>query len=369
MRAIPAAALGSALVLVAAGFDTGALYLPGVALVVAAAAATAWVELAARGASIDRERAPALTVEDRELPLPIRIERGIAPLPGGELRDPLRERPFAVGPGLDRGVESGVVFRRRGRRRIPPAVLSIRDPLGLRQRSVESGDGGTVLVLPRVEAIEFAGGDGGERSIRWGFAGEGSAGIETPAVEMEIDGLRPYRRGSPASRIHWPTVARRSEMLERRLIAGADSTPLVVLDASSPIDEAALDRAVRAAASLTMHIAGRGGCALLLPGDAHPATIDARLEAWPRAHARLALVDAADRPPGLRHAPRDAALVWVTAGAPSKASLPATVAARRAYLVAPVTVGGMRAAFTVAGCAGYTLSSLRRRPASTAVAA
>ena len=56
--------------------------------------------------------------------------------------------------------------------------------------------------------------------------------LETGAVDLEIDGLRPYRQGSPASRIHWPTVARTGEMYERRFVAGADAAPLIVVDAS-----------------------------------------------------------------------------------------------------------------------------------------
>ena len=73
------------------------------------------------------------------------------------------------------------------------------------------------------------GSDGGRG--RFG-TGSGGAGLEAPAVDLEIDGLRPYRQGSPATRIHWPSVARRGEMLELRLVAGADRMPLVALDSS-----------------------------------------------------------------------------------------------------------------------------------------
>ena len=55
--------------------------------------------------------------------------------------------------------------------------------------------------------------------------------------------------------------------MERKLISEADSRPLVVLDPRAPESPEALDAAVRAAASLTVHFAKRGGCGLLLPGD------------------------------------------------------------------------------------------------------
>ena len=86
-------------------------------------------------------------------------------------------------------------------------------------------------------------------------------------------------------------------MLERRLTADGDSAPLVVLDASAPPSEEALDMAVRAAASLCLHLARRGGCALLLPGDRRPLFVAPDLAAWPAAHARLAVVEADAWPP------------------------------------------------------------------------
>ena len=71
------------------------------------------------------------------------------------------------------------------------------------------------------------------------------------AAETELDGLREHRPGSPASRIHWPAVARGHGLMERKLISEADSRPLVVLDPRAPASQDALDNAVRAAASLS----------------------------------------------------------------------------------------------------------------------
>ena len=92
--------------------------------------------------------------------------------------------------------------------------------------------------------------------------------LDASLAELEIDGLRPYREGAPASRIHWPTVARRGEILERRLVAELDAAPLIVVDPSAPSGEEDLDKAVRAAASLCVHLAREGGCAVLLRASA-----------------------------------------------------------------------------------------------------
>ena len=132
-------------------------------------------------------------------------------------------------------------------------------------------------------------------------------------AELEIDGLRPYREGSPASRIHWPTVARRGEMLERRLVAELDSAPLIVLDAAAPASEEALDKAVRAAASLCVWLARHGGCAILLPGERRPIEVEHDMGSWPAVHLRLALVERGGPPASSALGPRGGAVLWVTA--------------------------------------------------------
>ena len=83
-----------------------------------------------------------------------------------------------------------------------------------------------------------------------------------------------------------------------RLVAGSDAAPLIVLDSDGAPDIESLDAAVRATASLCVHLARSGGCAILLPGERRPTLLDGRLRRWPAVHAALALVE-----PG-RMAPR-----------------------------------------------------------------
>ena len=136
-------------------------------------------------------------------------------------------------------VRIDVRFARRGRRVLEPGALAIADPLRLAVREIPSvGEPAELLVLPRVEPVV---------ATRRGRAPAAPARVPTPAAdaprcaggmdgsaaELDLDGLRPYREGTPACRIHWPAVARSGEMLERRLTADADSAPLVVLDATA----------------------------------------------------------------------------------------------------------------------------------------
>jgi uncharacterized protein (DUF58 family) len=241
----------------------------------------------------------------------------------------------------------------------------IRDPIGLCTREVRSAAGGELLVLPRVEALVVAGRGAGGSSVLAGLdEGPDVGRLEARAIELEIDGLRAHRRGSPASRIHWPTVARTGELVERRLVAGGDTAPLVVLDASRPSSADALDAAVRAAASLCWHLSRAGGCAVLLPGDRRPAQVEPE-RGWPQVHARLALVEPVGSPPPITAAHRAGAVFWVSAR--SAPALPAALRGQGArYLVGPAVRGNGAPAFLVASCEGRRFGGRAAGPARRA---
>ncbi|MBA2506201.1 MAG: DUF58 domain-containing protein [Thermoleophilaceae bacterium] len=357
-RAFLAALLGISLCLTAAGVDAPSLFVPGLALTVLGVAAPLWVVLASMGASVERDEGPGTIQEEQPYPLRLRAKTGLLPAPGGELREPLLRAPIPMMGRRARRVRVEVRFERRGHRSLEPAELILRDPLGLAERVVGSGPGHEVLVLPRIEPVLEAG--GGERR----FTGAASAARLAGAAESEIDGLKPHSEGAPASRIHWPAVARTGEMIERRLVPESDDRPLVVLDARASGREDALDMAVRAAGSLALHLARSGGAALLLAGDRRANEVDEDLRSWPALHARLAVIGPTARAPSLPRGRRKA-LFWVTAdaGARRPASLDRAATTAR-YLVVPGTLDGRAARFTVAGCSGYELGRSARRMAA-----
>lgn len=356
-RAFGAAVLGLVLLVGGLALGTPSLYLPAVALILLGLGAAAWVALAAAGAGLERTAGPHVVEEERPWPVDLEVRSGLAPAPGGELIEPLLGRPLPAGLGAPPRVRVEVRFQRRGRRAIDPARLVIRDPLGLAERAVETGPG-EVLVLPRIEPVLAP------DAAATGRIGSRAARPLAESAEVEIDGLRPYRPGVPASRIHWPAVARRGELVERRLVADSDSRPLVILDARRPPHEDALDRAVRAAASLAVHLARGGGCALLLPGDRRPADVDAELRAWPVLHVRLALVEPDTRPPAAGRVERTGAVFWVTASAGVPSGL-ARLAAGERWVVSPSDDPAPPGGFAVAGCTGRRLgrTAARRRAA------
>ena len=368
-RAAGAAALGAALALTALLFDAASLWVPAVALIGVSAAAVTWVSLAATGAGLDRRAGPATIEEEQPYPLRIELRHGLVPPPGGELREPLLDAPVPLGARTAGGLRIEVRFGRRGKRMLEPGGLTIADPLRLAVRDIPSGaETAELLVLPRVEPVLAApAGDGGAG------AGPDSGGgraalrgrMDGSAAELDLDGLRPYREGTPASRIHWPAVARSGDMLERRLVADSDSAPLVILDATQPPSADALDLAVRAAASLCVHLGRRSGCALLLPGERRPWTLSPDMAAWPSLHARLAVVEAAGTRPPLSRARRAGAVIWVSARGDAPRDL-ARAASGGGWLVTPLDSAppGTPMAFTVAGCAGRRLGRAVQRSAA-----
>jgi uncharacterized protein (DUF58 family) len=237
----------------------------------------------------------------------------------------------------------------------------VRDPLGLWQRRLESDASLDLVVLPRVDPVRRVGLGSEPRgqSPGSGHASDAVSRRGGPA-QFEVDGLRPYREGSPASRIHWPAVARTGEMIERRLVAGGEPRPLVVFDPHGATDPSQRERAMRAAASLCVELALSGGCDLLLPGERRPFTIDPTLRSWPEAHVRIAVTDP-DASPPLLSALRGSAVLWVTAGR----ALPGSLRGLRAgsFLITPT--GSRRvASFRVSGCFGYPVAGLAERRAT-----
>jgi uncharacterized protein (DUF58 family) len=285
------------------------------------------------------------------------LKRGKLRAPGGELDEPLLGRPLRITRSTPQRIRVDVRFSRRGRRGLDGARLTIRDPLGLASREFRS-EPAEVLVLPRVHPLGID-----ATGVTTGLGREASR-LSAHAAELELDSLRPYREGAPASRIHWPTVARRGEMVERRLIADVDLRPLVVVDPRRPPSEEALDMALRAAASLCVHLASPGGCSLLLPGDRRASDIEPDLRSWPALHARLALVEADDSAPVAGRIERAGAVFWVSAGAVAPPQGIARAAAALRYFVTPSPLAGQRPEFTIAGCGVHRLGRRGARRAA-----
>jgi uncharacterized protein (DUF58 family) len=372
------AAAGLALILISLLFDAAPLFVPAIAFTVVGLVAPAWVWISARGAHVSRQLPGERVIEEQPLAATIEVRRGRLGLPGAEVVDPFTgSRLDLAGPlSLLRGGRTASIrvvtrFARRGLHTLSPPILVVSDPLELcRAQSVSPSRAQQLLVLPRTEPVRWL---TSGRSRRLAVL-DGHATSETLAA-VDLDGLRPYRPGAPASRIHWPALARGAGLIERRLRADGDTRPLVVLDARLPRGahaEEILDAAVRAAASLTLELARSGGCGLLLPGEQRPTTIDPELSTWPAAYARLAVVEGDQaRAPALGPSTgRLGAMVYVAARAPERlVALNAGGERGTTVLVLPTASlsdgrprglrGSALPTLDVAGCRGFVLGARR----------
>jgi uncharacterized protein (DUF58 family) len=353
---------GAAATIVALALGPAPLFVLGVGLLAVGLSAPAWTWLSGAGASVRRDLPTGRVVEGQPLEATLALRGGWLGLPTGEVRDPLARERVRIPRGRRARIKVVARFERRGLRTLPPPALVVRDPIELTRTTwVSPQPEQELLVLPRTEPVRSVG-NGGAHTI--GLLGRSSDIL----AAVEVDGLREYRPGTPASRIHWPALARGAGLLERKLRVAGDTVPLVVLDARGPMplgpDADHLDAAVRAAASLTLELARGHGCRLLLPGERRALEISPDLLAWPSAHARLAVLEGG---PGTR-APSPGAiqgalgpLFYVTA-APLERP-PATLRpghGRPVVLVvpAPLTSPNLGAvAFSVAGCLGLRVDT------------
>jgi len=369
---------GAAMLLIAFVFDAAPLFVPALALLIVGLVTPAWVWASARGAAAQRQLRADRVIEGEPLAATIVVRRGRLGLPGAEVVDPFTGAQLELSGPLspftgDREAHVRVVsrFPRRGQYALAAPELRVTDPLELALvRAQGTGDMQSLLVLPRTEPVRWLGTGRGRRLER----PDGQADAEAFAA-VDLDGLRPYRPGTPASRIHWPAVARGRGLIERRLQADGDNRPLVVLDTRGSTGVELVDAAVRAAASLTLEFARSGGCGLLLPGEQRVTTIDRDLIAWPAAYARLAVLPGGPdaRTPVLgAPAARLGPMVYVAAQAPERLLRGGESAGGRVVLVLPVDgldggrPSGVRGligppAFEVSGCRGFVLGGRRQR--------
>jgi uncharacterized protein (DUF58 family) len=360
--ALGCAGLGVLLLAVAGTFDAEPLYVTGAALALLGAGAAGWIAAGAWGAEVQRELGSRSVLEEQPLEVRIRAKSGRLPLPPGWIDEPLLPEPvrFRAGRRTAR-VRVEVTFGRRGLRRLAPPALVLRDPFGLAQRVVTGEHGDKVLVLPRVFPVNATAGGGDAMPAHARMA-------LIAAAETELDGLREHQPGSPASRIHWPAVARGHGLMERKLISEADSRPLVVLDPRAPASRDALDGAVRAAASLCMHFARRSGCALLLPGDRRAHIVEKDLVAWPTAHVRLAMLDETTGPSLVSAQNRRGLVVLVAARLIDRPPRALGRTPGGCILVIPGALPNRRAVLEVAGLRGFLATRSGAAAAMEAVA-
>ena len=247
-----------------------ALALIGVGLALAAVAGAGWRRLVVAGLSVDRATVDGAPVEGEPLVLDA-VVRGRRRLSGSlvweESLDGLGRRTGQVSPdGRARLVFEAVP---RGRYHLDHGRLVASDPLGLAHAEVDVETAPFVTVRPRVPELYTLFTDTGT----WGDGGRRA--LVRRASGLEPHGVREYLEGEPLRAVHWPTSARRGELMVRELEDAPRESVAVVLDpddatVAGPPGDSSLDDAVRAAAGIVRAHALRSRRVLLVIAAAEP---------------------------------------------------------------------------------------------------
>ena len=182
----------------------------------------------------------------------------------------LGDRPRFVVPRLRRGdrqeVHYSVRSHLRGRHRVGPLGVRLRDPFGLSTRVAAISGFSEVLVLPRLVPL------GGTRPPGSGVGAEGAI-PHMVALHGEDDvSIRAYRDGDDLRRIHWPATAKTGDLMVRQEDRPARRRAVVVLDSRAQGhhgtgSSGSFEWAVTACASVAAHLVEQGYAVHLVTDD------------------------------------------------------------------------------------------------------
>jgi len=319
-------ALGVFCWIAAVVFGSRALYPVAAGLVLAVPLALAWVKLSMRRPHVSRRWSSETVLEGDEVAVELTLTRESGtPLPAvvaherigrlGEWEVELsrRGRGRYVGPYWLGSVA-------RGRHRFAPVRLSLSDPFGLAEAGLTVEEQQALVVYPRLVEIErlfFDGGAGpndGRRLL-----------LRRPAG-FELHSVRDHQQGESLRRVHWPSTARRGQLMVKELEDSPRDEVVVLLDGDAagvtgtPPDSS-FDAAVRATGSIIRAQIRRGRrCVLVLNTAGREAqTVSSDGPEWQHALERLAAAEPDARNPaaallesGVGPAARSLELIVVT---------------------------------------------------------
>jgi len=159
----------------------------------------------------------------------------------------------------------------RGHFRISDAQLVIGDYLGLESIPIAVDPlGATITVYPRLVELQALFSDAGR------LGGSGRRLLLRRPAGFDFHSVREYAQGESLRRVHWPTTARRGQLMVKELEDTPRDTVVVLLDsdpagACGEPPDSSFDDAVRAAGSILRAYATRGRKASLVTTGAESA--------------------------------------------------------------------------------------------------
>lgn len=160
-----------------------------------------------------------------------------------------------IRPGTSGDAEYQILCRPRGVYPVGPVTATVTDPLRLARASSVIPTVDRLIVYPEVEDLHgfpmTRGRDPAMHASRPEFSRRGGEDFYT---------LREYVFGDDLRRVHWPSSAKRDELMIRQLETPWQSRALVILDLrwNAYESEDCFEKAVRGAASIVRHLAREG---------------------------------------------------------------------------------------------------------------
>jgi uncharacterized protein (DUF58 family) len=261
--------LGAAVMLAAVAFGSRPLGVAGVGLVAAALAARIWAGLVRGPAAVVFTPTPPRATEGERVRLHVDATRASrVPVASAVVRGTLgRLGPLECrlrGRGRNSTASTDLGRLPRGRYAISGTSLVVGDHLGL--QSVElpvHATGDALVVYPRLVELESLFSDAGR------LGSDGRRLLLRRPTGFEFHSVREYAQGESLRRVHWPTTARRGQLMVKELEDTPRDAVAVVLDCDpagctgAPPDSS-FDAAVRAAGSVLRAYVSRGRRGILV---------------------------------------------------------------------------------------------------------
>ena len=185
----------------------------------------------------------------------------------------------------------------RGRYVFEDVRVELGDPFGLERAVVSLTAPGALLVYPRLVRLGRLFSESGARSH------DGRRLLLRRSSGFELHSVREYERGESLRRVHWPSTARRGQLMVKELEDAPRDEIAVVLDADAgSVVGASFDAQVRAAGSILDAYVQRGRRAVLVVNSERREVQHVHSPAadWRRALELLAAVEATGRAPTAR---------------------------------------------------------------------
>jgi uncharacterized protein (DUF58 family) len=265
--------LGAVALAAAVGSGSRPLGVVGVGFLLAWGVTWLWASLAERPVAVALEASPEQTVEGDRVSLSATVTRS-SRIPLGSLA--LEVTIGRLGRSSHRLRGHGRVARAsvdlgllpRGVYATDETEVVVGDLLGLVSvRPPLACEGLTIVVRPRLVSLDGLFSEAGR------VGGDGRRLLLRRAAGFDFHSVREYEQGESLRRVHWPTSARRGQLMVKELEDTAHDGVVVLLDCDpagavgSPPDSS-FDAAVRAAGSILQTHAARGrGATLVTTGS------------------------------------------------------------------------------------------------------